>query len=67
MGREDGGGGLSTRSVRYAHTIVRKALADAGRWGLVERNVADLADRPRPATARTSSCASGPRRRYARS
>lgn len=46
-GRKDGKGGLSRKSVRYVHTIVRKALADAMRWGLLERNVADLADAPR--------------------
>lgn len=46
-GRKDGKGGLSVRSVRYVHTIVRRALKDAVRWGLVERNVADLADPPR--------------------
>ena len=43
-GRKDGRGGLSTRSVRYLHTIIRKALDDGLRWGRVERNAADLAD-----------------------
>ena len=46
-GRKDGKGGLSPRTVRYVHTILRKALADAVRWGLLERNPADLADPPR--------------------
>lgn len=46
-GRIDGDGGLSPRTVRYIHTIVRKGLADAVRWGLLERNPADLADPPR--------------------
>jgi integrase len=46
-GRKDGNGGLSTRSVRYVHTILQRALSDAMRWGLVERNVAALADPPR--------------------
>jgi integrase len=50
-GRKDGQGGLSPRSVRYIHTIIRKALADAVRWGVLERNVADLADPPRRAPA----------------
>jgi integrase len=45
-GRCDGAGGLSARTVRYVHTIVRRALADAVRKGLVARNVADLADPP---------------------
>ena len=42
-GRSDGKGGLSARTVRYVHTIVRRALADAVRKGVVPRNVADLA------------------------
>jgi integrase len=45
-GRRDGRG-LSTRSVRIVHTTVHRALRDAVRWGLVSRNVADLADPPR--------------------
>jgi integrase len=40
--------GLSAKSVRYIHTIVRKALADAHRKGTVVRNVADVADPPKP-------------------
>ena len=46
-GRADGRGGLSPRTVRYVHTLIRKSLADGARWGLLERNVADLADPPR--------------------
>jgi integrase len=46
-GRTDGKGGLSPRTVRYIHTVIRKALSDAVRWGRIERNVADLADPPR--------------------
>ncbi len=46
-GRKDGTGGLSSRSVRYVHTIVRHALSDAVSWGVVARNVADLATPPR--------------------
>lgn len=45
-------GGLSARTVRYAHTLIRKALADAVRKGLVLRNVADLADPPSARSAR---------------
>jgi integrase len=37
---------LSARSVRLTHATIRKALADAARWGLLGRNVADLADPP---------------------
>lgn len=46
-GRRDGKGGLAPRTVRYVHTIIRKALSDAVRWGLLERNPADMADPPR--------------------
>jgi len=45
-GRRDGKG-LSPASVRYLHAVIRKALADAVRWNLVTRNVADAADPPR--------------------
>ena len=48
-GRRNGaGGGLSPRSVRIIHGMLRKALADACRKGTVLRNVADLADPPKP-------------------
>ncbi|MEX0665389.1 MAG: site-specific integrase [Acidimicrobiia bacterium] len=48
-GRLNGaGGGLSAKSVRYIHGILRKALSDAHRKGSVVRNVADLADPPKP-------------------
>jgi integrase len=43
VGRE---GGLSPRTVRYVHTILRRALADAVRQNRLSRNVADLADPP---------------------
>lgn len=47
-GRKNGdGGGLSPKTVRYIHSIIRKALADAARKGTVTRNVADLADPPK--------------------
>lgn len=46
-GRANGVGGLSPRTVRYIHTIIRKALKDAVRWSMVVRNVADLATPPR--------------------
>jgi integrase len=37
---------LSRRSVRLTHAILRKALGDAVRWGIVVRNVADAAEPP---------------------
>lgn len=46
-GRKDGAG-LSPRTTRYIHTILRKSLKDAVRWSRVTRNVADLADPPSP-------------------
>ena len=48
-GRRNGaGGGLSPRTVRIIHGMLRKALADACRKGTLLRNVADLADPPKP-------------------
>jgi len=40
--------GLSPRSVQLAHVILHRALRQAERWGLVNRNVARLVDPPRP-------------------
>jgi integrase len=45
-GRRDGKGGLSTRTIRINHVIIHRALRDAVRWGLLSRNVAELADPP---------------------
>ena len=42
------------RSVRYIHTILRKALADAVRWNKLARNPADSADPPRAKAARAT-------------
>lgn len=39
--------GLSSRSVQYIHSVLHRALKHAVRWGLVVRNVAELADSPR--------------------
>ncbi|MGH7749738.1 MAG: site-specific integrase, partial [Candidatus Dormibacteria bacterium] len=39
--------GLSATSVRQLHAILRRAVADAVRWGLVSRNVVSLVDPPR--------------------
>ena len=46
-GRVDGKGGLAPKTVRSIHTIVHKALRDAERKRLVNRNVAHAADPPR--------------------
>lgn len=39
--------GLSPRSVAYIHAILRRALGQAEKWGLVSRNVVALVDPPR--------------------
>ena len=47
-GRIDGRArGLSPRSVKYAHTVLRMALQDALKLGLVPRNVCDAAMPPK--------------------
>jgi len=51
-GRRNGGGGLSARTVRYVHTIVNKALADAVRAGHIALNPGAIADPPSPRAAR---------------
>lgn len=45
-GRADGKGGLSTRMVRYLHVIIRQALQQAVKEGLLPRNVADATSPP---------------------
>lgn len=45
-GRTDGKGGLSTRMVRYFHAVIRQALQQAVKEGLIARNVADSTNPP---------------------
>lgn len=40
--------GLSKTTVRYVHSILRKTLSVALKWGLVVRNVADSVTPPKP-------------------
>ena len=40
--------GLSPRTVQYMRAILRRALGQALKWGLVSRNVATLVDPPKP-------------------
>jgi integrase len=55
QGRRDGKGALSSRTVRYTHTVIRKALSDAVGWNLLPRNVADAAQPPKKAkTSKTT-------------
>jgi integrase len=39
--------GLSARTVQYAHAVLRRALGQALKWGMVPRNVATLVSPPR--------------------
>jgi integrase len=39
--------GLSARTAKYAHAVLRRALGQAERWGMVTRNVATLVEPPR--------------------
>lgn len=45
-GRANGKGGLSTRMVRYLHAVIRQALEQAVKEGLLTRNVADATSPP---------------------
>src|SRR5262249_6849281 len=40
-------GGLSARSIRYTHAVLRSALKQAVRWNLILVNPAELVDLPR--------------------
>lgn len=40
--------GLSKRTVQYIHAVIHRGLAQAVKWGLVNRNVADAVEAPRP-------------------
>jgi integrase len=46
-GRRDGQGGLSPRTVHHIHRILRQALQQAVRWGLLARNPADAVKPPK--------------------
>ena len=50
-GRRDGKGSLSPRSVLHHHRVLREAVGQAVKWQLVQRNVADAIDPPRPEKA----------------
>ena len=40
--------GLSRRTVQYIHAVLHKALKQTFKWELVNRNVSDLVDVPKP-------------------
>jgi site-specific recombinase XerC len=46
-GRRDGKGGLSARTVGHIHRVLKQALAQAVRWGMLIRNPADAVDPPK--------------------
>lgn len=48
QGRVDGKGQLSSRTVRYCHSLLAEALGYAVKMGLLGRNVAQATEAPRP-------------------
>jgi integrase len=46
-GRRHGQGGLSPQTIIHHHRVLRQALSQAVKWGLIARNVADSVDPPR--------------------
>ncbi len=51
--------GLSVSTRRLVHAVIGRALRDAERWGRVPRNVARLADPPRPTQSRAEAWTPG--------
>lgn len=48
-GRIDGNGGLSKQSVLHMHRVLKRALSQAVKWGLLSRNPCDAVDNiPKP-------------------
>jgi len=56
--------GLSPTTVKYIHQIVRKALADAVRWGLLLRNPAAQVDPPRKSDQEMATWSAPEARRF---
>jgi hypothetical protein len=52
-GRADAKGRLTARSVRYTHTVLRRAMRDAVRKRLIAHDPTDAADPPSPSAAKT--------------
>jgi integrase len=50
-GRKDGTGGLSAKTIRHCHTLLKEALEQAVRWQIISRN--PVAVVPPPRLART--------------
>jgi integrase len=51
--------GLSASTRRIVHAVIGRALRDAERWARVPRNVARLADPPRPAKSQATAWTAG--------
>jgi integrase len=58
------GGGLSAKTVRNVHIALRRCLADAERFGLVQRNVAALVKPPAPQRPELSTWDAGEMRTF---
>ena len=58
------GGPLAPKTVRHAHVVLRKALGDAARMGVVSRNVATLARPPSSDSPEMNTWSSGEMRRF---
>ena len=56
--------GLSSRTVRYAHTVLRNALEQAVKWGMIARNPADLVQLPRKQAREMSAFSPEEARRF---
>lgn len=57
-------GTLAPSSVCGVHTVIGRALRDAERWGRVPRNVARLADPPKPGQSRANAWTATELRRF---
>ena len=57
-GRRDGRGGLSARTVSHHHAVLKEALSHAVKWELINRNVGDAVDPPRPVEKEMSALVS---------
>ena len=56
--------GLSAKTVRYVHQVLRTALGMAVRWDMVDRNVATLVDPPRGKRPRVRTLGPDEARRF---
>jgi integrase len=57
-------GGLSVATRRFVHAVIRRALGDAVRWGLLVRNPASQADPPKLPRSRAHAWTAAELRRF---